>query len=64
MTVANRPKSGQSAAYTPEECRPLLKLGRDKIYELLRSGDLRSVRVGRRFIIPAAAVADFLAGRK
>ncbi|MHA0044386.1 excisionase family DNA-binding protein [Deinococcus sp. PEB2-63] len=62
MTVANRPKAGQSAAYTPEECRPLLKLGRDKVYELIRSGQLRSVRVGRRYLIPADAVTAFLRG--
>lgn len=66
MTVADRPKQqkGQPIIYTPDECRDVLKLGRDKVYELLRSGELTSRRVGRRYLIPAEAVADFLKGAK
>lgn len=62
MTVANRPQQGPDLAYTPKECRAVLKLGRDKVYELIHSGRLRSVRVGRRLLVPAEAVADFLKG--
>ena len=62
MTVPNRPKQAAALAYTPAECRDVLKIGRDKVYELLRSGQLRSVRVGRRYLIPADAAADFLKG--
>lgn len=62
MTVANRRQQANALAYTPAECRDVLKIGRDKVYELLRSGELSSRRVGRRYIIPAEAVADFLKG--
>lgn len=64
MTVSNSPQQGEARAYTPQDLRPVLKLGRDKIYELLTSGELRSVRVGRRWLIPAEAVAEFLNGGK
>ncbi len=47
--------------YTPVEAAALLGLGRTKIYELLLSGELRSVRIGTARRIPAAALADFVA---
>lgn len=62
MTVPDRPRQGYPAAYTPADCRPLLRLGRDKIYTLIHSGELRSIRVGRKFLIPADAVREFLKG--
>jgi excisionase family DNA binding protein len=38
----------------------ILSLGRSVIYELLRSGRLRSVREGRTRLIPAAAIRDYV----
>jgi excisionase family DNA binding protein len=35
-------------------------LGRSSIYELMQSGQLTSVRVGRRRLVPESALADFL----
>ena len=64
MTVTHRAKQGLAVAYTPAEVRPLLKLGRDRVYDLLRSGQLRSIRVGRKYLVPADAVAEFLKGGK
>ena len=64
MTVANRAKQGQKLAYTPKELRPILGLGRDKIYTLIQGGQLRSIRVDRRWLVPHDAVADFLRGKK
>lgn len=40
-------------------CR-LTGLGRSKIYELLGSGELRSLKVGRRRIVTVAAIRAFL----
>ena len=39
----------------------ILSLSRSVIYEQLRSGRLRSVHVGRTRLIPAAAIADYVA---
>lgn len=39
----------------------LLRLSRTVIYELLRSGRLRSVKEGRARRIPAAAIRDYIA---
>src|SRR5690349_13902223 len=39
----------------------LLRLGRSPIYNLMRSGRLRSVREGRSRLIPASAIAEYVA---
>lgn len=43
------------------EVAELLGLGRNTTYTLLRSGRLRSVRVGRRLVIPRSEIDAFLA---
>lgn len=47
--------------YRVPDVMSLLSLGRSTLYEELRSGRLRSVRVGRVRLIPAAAIADYIA---
>ena len=37
-----------------------LNLGRSKIFELIASGELRSVQVGARRLIPEQAIVDFI----
>ena len=39
---------------------PLLKVGRNTAYELVRSGQIHSVKVGRVYRIPRNAVIDYL----
>ena len=43
----------------PEVAR-VLNLGRDTTYGLVRSGRIRSVRVGRQYRVPKAAVLEYL----
>ena len=47
-----------------EDLMPILDIGRNAAYELIRCGQIRSVRVGRQIRVPKDAVAEFLAGRK
>jgi excisionase family DNA binding protein len=47
--------------YRVTEAMELLSLKRSVMYEQLRSGRLRSVTVGRTRLIPAAAIADYIA---
>ncbi len=37
-----------------------LDLGRSKVYELIASGRLRSVKVGRRRLVSEAAIVEFI----
>ena len=43
-----------------EDLMPLLGIGRNTAYELVRSGRLRSIRVGRQVRIPKNALIEFL----
>ena len=45
----------------PEDAAIALGIGRTKVYELMRSGALRSVKIGGLRRIPATALADFVA---
>lgn len=44
----------------PEEAAELLSIGRSKIYELIGTGELASVRIGTSRRIPADALAEFV----
>lgn len=45
---------------TPEEAAAALSLGRTKVYELIRVGALRSVRIGKCRRVPAVALSEFV----
>jgi len=45
-----------------EDLMPVLGIGRNTAYELVRSGQIRSIRIGRKIRIPRDAVAEFLRG--
>jgi excisionase family DNA binding protein len=47
--------------YRPKEAAPMLGIGRDKLYDLMRCGRLRSVKDGRARFITANALADYVA---
>jgi excisionase family DNA binding protein len=42
-----------------EDLTTILDIGRNTAYELVRSGQIRSVRVGRQIRIPKEAVQEF-----
>jgi excisionase family DNA binding protein len=46
----------------PEEVAQALGIGRTTVFELMRSGELRSVKIGVSRRIPADAVAEYVAG--
>lgn len=43
-----------------DEAAEALALSRTKVYELMASGELESVKLGRSRRVPTAALADFL----
>ncbi len=48
---------------TVAEARDELRLGATKFAELLASGELASIRVGRRRLVPVHAIDDYIAGQ-
>lgn len=45
-----------------EDLMPILDIGRNTAYELVRCGQIRSIRVGRQLRIPRDAVIEFISG--
>ena len=43
-----------------EELMPLLSIGRNTAYDLVRSGQIRSFRIGRCYRIPKDSVVEYL----
>ena len=43
-----------------EDLMPILDIGRNTAYELVRSGQIRSVRIGRQLRVPKQALIDYL----
>ena len=46
-----------------EDLMPILGIGRNTAYELVRSGKIRSIRIGRQLRIPKDAIQDYLTQR-
>jgi excisionase family DNA binding protein len=47
--------------YRVDEAAAALRLSRSSVYELIRSGQLRSVKQGRRRLVPVTALAEYVA---
>lgn len=50
-------------AHSVSETCILLGLSRGTVYQLVHSGQLRSVRIGRRIVIPRVAIKEILEKR-
>jgi excisionase family DNA binding protein len=48
-------------AYTVEQVAEMLCVGRDKVYYLLRTGQLRSIKIGKLRRITSQHLAEFVA---
>jgi len=46
--------------FTAEEAAGALRVGRSKVYELMRSGELRSIKIGGSRRISASALAEYV----
>ena len=52
--------SGAVQAYTVEQVAEMLHVGRDKVYYLLRTGQLRSIKIGKLRRITDRHLAEFV----
>jgi excisionase family DNA binding protein len=50
----------QPLTLTVEQTAKLLGIGRSTAYELVRTGDIPSLRLGRRIVVPRAGLVDLL----
>ena len=49
-------------AFTPHEAAEALGISRNLLYQLIGSGQLRSIKAGSRRLIPASAITELLSG--
>jgi excisionase family DNA binding protein len=52
--------SSEVLLYSVTEAAVMLGIGRTNVYSLLASGDLRSVKIGGRRLIPRQVILDFV----
>ena len=50
----------ERALYSVDEATDQLSLSKSQMYELIRSGRLVTVKVGRRRLVPATAIAAYV----
>lgn len=50
----------EKLTYTVEEAADLLGVGRTRMYELARKGEVPSIRLGRRILVPAHLLREFV----
>jgi excisionase family DNA binding protein len=48
--------------YTVEQTKDLVGLGLNQTYEAIRKGELPSIRIGRRILVPRQKLLDMLNG--
>lgn len=46
--------------YTVQEVMAVLRLSRNSVHTLLKTGELPSLRFGRKWLVPRSAVRDYL----
>lgn len=45
---------------TPTDVQNMLHIGRNRVYELLKTNTIKSIKVGKKYIIPKKSVINFL----
>jgi excisionase family DNA binding protein len=61
MTITKDKGTVAPVLLTPEETARALRIGRSKVYDLIRTGKLRSVKIDGSRRIPMSAITDFAA---
>lgn len=52
--------TGEMLLYSPQEAAGLLGIGRSQMFELIASGEVESVKIGRRRKIPREALTTYV----
>jgi excisionase family DNA binding protein len=60
MVVSRRAAGVERIAYRPDEALEVLPVGRTALYELLRSGDVPSFKIGKSRFIPRQGLIEYV----
>lgn len=47
---------------TPEETMAVLNIGKNSIYKLLQTGELKSIKIGKQYRIPKKYLLQYIGG--
>ena len=64
VALAAEPDAGPDRLLSVGEAAAQLGIGRSLVYDLIAAGRVRSLRVGRRRLVPSGAIADYIAGAR
>jgi excisionase family DNA binding protein len=60
MSSSKRGLTVPAVLYRVDEAAEALRLSRSQLYELIRSGRLRTVKCGRRRLVPVSALDEYV----
>lgn len=60
MTTSRIQPDVPALLYRVDEAAVALRLSRSVLYELIRTGQLRTVKAGRRRLVPVATLAEYV----
>ena len=60
MTTSRIQPDVPALLYRVDEAAVALRLSRSVLYELIRTGQLRTVKAGRRRLVPVAALSEYV----
>ena len=43
-----------------EEIQQMLRIGKNAVYQLLKDGAIKSIKVGKRYVVPKKYIIEFL----
>ncbi len=43
-----------------EEIQQMLRIGKNAVYQLLKDGAIKSIKVGKRYVVPKKYIINFL----
>ena len=52
----------QQMVYTMKELQPILKCSKNHIYDMVKKGELPTIRLGRKIVLPAHRLQQLLDG--
>lgn len=64
MTTGETSEKPGRLAYSPQEVAGMLSVCLNRVYQMLREGELKSVRCGRRHLVTKAELERFLAANE
>lgn len=49
---------------TPTDLQKMLRIGRNSVYEILKSDSIKTIKLGKKYIIPKVNVIKYLIAEK